>query len=246
MGAGSDSGLNVNMLRKKSLRDEVYELLHKQIVTGNFSPGEWLRQEEIASQLGVSQTPVREALDLLVSNGLARRVPYRGVHVISLSQQEIVDAYAMRLVLENLIARLAALHRTPEQLAAMRNLLAASERLTDLEEMPKLRGVNKELHQQVALASGNALLVSLYEFTANKFPDWMLFEYMFRQPEVLRPTLAKEHAEHQALIQAIAEQNPDEAARAALGHVRDLGEQLETFLGVSRQQLEQAEQEIAL
>jgi DNA-binding GntR family transcriptional regulator len=245
MGTEMDGSLMDGILRKKSLRDEVYELLHNRIVSGKFAPGEWLRQEEIASQLGVSQTPVREALDLLVSNGLAEREPYRGVHVISLSQREIVEAYGMRLVLETLIARLAACNRTPEQLSAMRELLNASENLTELENMPELRGVNKALHKQVALASGNALLASLYEITANKFPDWMLYEYMFRRPEILQSTLAKEHTEHQTLISAIAEQNPDNAARAAARHVRELGEQLETFLGVSRELLDEAERQIA-
>jgi GntR family transcriptional regulator, rspAB operon transcriptional repressor len=242
----TDGGMTDGMLRKKSLRDEVYELLQNRIVSGKFAPGEWLRQEEIASQLGVSQTPVREALDLLVSNGLAERVPYRGVHVISLSQREIVEAYIMRLVLETLIARLAACNRTPERLTTLLELLSASENLTRLEDMPELREVNKALHKQVALASGNTLLASLYEITANKFPDWMLYEYMFRRPDILMSTLAKEHAEHQALISAIADQNPDDAARAAARHVRELGDQLETFLGVSRELLEAAEQQIAL
>jgi DNA-binding GntR family transcriptional regulator len=68
---------------------------------------------------------------------------------------------------------------------------------------------------------------------------------MFRRPEILQSTLAKEHAEHQALISAIAEQDPDNAARAAARHVRELGEQLETFLGVSRELLDEAERQIA-
>ena len=245
MAAETDGKLNDGMLRKKSLRDEVYDLLHNRIVTGQIAPGEWLRQEELASQLGVSQTPVREALDLLVSNGLAERVPYRGVHVISLSQEEIVEAYAVRLALEVLIARLAAHNRTPAQLSSLQEMLAASEALTELEAMPRLRRLNKELHQQVALASGNALLVSLYEITSNKFPDWMLYETMFRKPEILRTTLDKEFHEHQALIEAIAQQKPDEAAQAAAHHIRELGDQLETFLGVSNALLEEAERQIA-
>ena len=57
-------------VRKRSLKEEVFDLLHQRIVAGKYSPGEWLRQEDISSQLGVSQTPVREALDLLVSVGL--------------------------------------------------------------------------------------------------------------------------------------------------------------------------------
>jgi len=80
-------------VRKKSLKDEVFELLHQRIVAGKYSPGEWLRQEELAQQLGVSQTPVREALDLLVSVGLAERVPYRGCRCQSGRQRRLRCLY---------------------------------------------------------------------------------------------------------------------------------------------------------
>lgn len=58
-------------LTHKPLKDEIYDALHRQIIAGKYEPGDWLRQEDIASQMGVSMTPVREALDLLVSKGLA-------------------------------------------------------------------------------------------------------------------------------------------------------------------------------
>lgn len=246
MGEDTDGNLHDGVIRKKSLRDEVYELIHNRIVTGQIAPGEWLRQEEFATQLGVSQTPVREALDLLVSNGLAEREPYRGVHVISLSHAEIVDAYAVRLVLESFIARLAAHRRTPRQVEIMRELLAATQAITELEAMPRLRQLNKDLHQQVALASGSALLVSLYEITSNKFPDWMLYEAMFRRPEILPETLSKESQEHERLIDAIASQQPDEASRAAIRHIQELGEQIRAFLNVSGEMLEEAERFLGL
>ena len=55
------------ILKRRSLKEEIFQILHQKIVAGKIAPGEWLRQEEISNQLGVSQTPVREALDLLVS-----------------------------------------------------------------------------------------------------------------------------------------------------------------------------------
>src|SRR5512143_3326253 len=96
------------ILRKRSLTDEVYEYLYHKIIAGSFARGDWLRQEDISTQLGVSQTPVREALDRLVASGLAERVPYRGVRVPLLESKEIVDAFMLRLILETTAARLAA------------------------------------------------------------------------------------------------------------------------------------------
>ncbi|MBK9208327.1 MAG: winged helix-turn-helix transcriptional regulator [Anaerolineales bacterium] len=62
-------------LTHKPLKEEIFDALHRQIIAGKYSPGDWLRQEDIASQMGVSMTPVREALDLLVAASLAERVP---------------------------------------------------------------------------------------------------------------------------------------------------------------------------
>jgi len=83
-------------LTHKPLKEEVYDALHRQIIAGKYKPGDWLRQEDIATQMGVSMTPVREALDLLVSTGLAERVPYRGVRVREMSVKDIADAYGLR------------------------------------------------------------------------------------------------------------------------------------------------------
>ena len=95
----------VKELAHKPLKEEIYDALHRQIIAGKFIPGDWLRQEDIAVQMGVSLTPVREALDLLVAKGIAERVPYRGVRIREISAKGVVEAYEMRLLLEAMIAR---------------------------------------------------------------------------------------------------------------------------------------------
>ena len=79
-------------LQKRPLKEDIFDILHEKIISGNYKQGDWLRQEEIASQLGVSMTPVREGLDLLVSAGLAERVPYRGVRVREMSSKDVGEA----------------------------------------------------------------------------------------------------------------------------------------------------------
>ena len=69
------------LIQKRPLKEDIFNVLHEKIISGVYKPGDWLRQEDIATLLGVSMTPVREGLDLLVSAGLAERVPYRGVRV---------------------------------------------------------------------------------------------------------------------------------------------------------------------
>ena len=92
----TDMGRSSELLQKRLLPDEVFELLHNKIVAGQYRLGRWLRQEELASELGVSPTPIREALDRLVSAGLAQRFPYGGVRVLQPTTEQIVEAYALR------------------------------------------------------------------------------------------------------------------------------------------------------
>jgi DNA-binding GntR family transcriptional regulator len=91
--------------KRKPLKVEVFDALHESILAGHYAAGDWLRQEEISRRLGVSMTPVREALDLLVASGLAERVAYRGVRVLRMSSPDILDSYELRLLLEAAASR---------------------------------------------------------------------------------------------------------------------------------------------
>ncbi len=232
-------------LRKKPLREEVFDLLQERVVAGKYPPGEWLRQEEISTQLGVSQTPVREALDLLVSVGLADRVPYRGVRVPEWSAEEIADAYVMRLLLESTAARLAALNSTAGQLSALEETLSQTEPLTRLEEMPAHRRLNKLFHLEIAEASGNALLSRLYGMTSNQFPDWRLYEYMYRHPELLETSLKREYGEHCSILRAISSKNPEQAAQVVMRHIYRLRSELIAYLGVPEEIIAEKEEQMA-
>jgi DNA-binding GntR family transcriptional regulator len=229
-------------VQKKSLKDEVFELLHRRIVAGKFASGAWLRQEDIASQLNVSQTPVREALDLLVSVGLAERVPYRGVRVPSLTQQEILDAYATRIILEPAIARLTATRINQEQLTTLTKLVERTKSLQTLDDMSNLRQLNHQFHHSIAQACGNILLIQLYDLTSNRFPDWMLYEYMFRHPELLPVSLEKEYREHHLILDALVSRDASRAANRITEHLSGLGRELVDYLGIPIELLESIDQ----
>ena len=229
---------------KKSLRDGVFDLLHQRIVAGKVPPGEWLRQEEISTQLGVSQTPVREALDLLVSVGLAERVPYRGVRVPELTHQDVVDTYILRLLLESVAVRLAANNAPKERIEYLVNLVERTRSLVTLDDMSMQRQLNKSLHFSIAEGSGVFLMSKLYEMISNMFPDWRLYEYMFRHPELLETSLAREYQEHKAIVDAIAVRDADQAARQAIVHIQNLGKELVDFLGIPSELLREKEAQI--
>jgi DNA-binding GntR family transcriptional regulator len=232
---------NTDILGRKSLKEEIFGVLHKRIIAGKFTPGEWLRQEEISSQLGVSQTPVREALDLLVASGLAERIPYRGVRVLQLTTDEIVESYGMRLLLESTAAAITAEKRTGEQLLNLSLLLEKTEALMTLNDMSTQMQLNREFHLAIVTACGNSLMTKLFEMVSHQFPDWMLYEYMFRFPELLQPSLTMEFQEHKAIVDAISNRNSRLAASHVATHIKNLGNELVDFLGIPRVMLEEKE-----
>jgi DNA-binding GntR family transcriptional regulator len=241
---GVDVSVQGELVWKKSMKEGVFELLHQRIVAGKYSPGEWLRQEEIALQLGVSQTPVREALDLLVSVGLAERVPYRGVRVPQWTPEEIVDAYILRLILESAAARLAARNISPERLNNLTETIEETRGMITLDDMSTQRQLNKKFHLSLADASGNFLMSKLYEMASNMFPDWRLYEYMFRHPEILDASLKREYQEHCAILDAIAAHDPDLAAHQTITHIRNLRQELNEFLGIPMELLLEKEKQV--
>ncbi len=233
--------LHSDILQHKPLKEEIFEALHQRIITGAYAPGEWLRQEEIASQMGVSMTPVREALDLLAASGLAERVPYRGVRVVELSPRDIVEAYGKRLLLECLSARLAAALITPEEIHTLQVILSEMETRSGFKDLSRSRQLSREFHLSIVRAAEDELLVRLYTIVSNSFPDWMLYEAMFHHPELLAGSLAGENAEHQALLEALRDHDEETAVCRARDHILNMGRQLESLLNIPAQDLRSQE-----
>jgi DNA-binding GntR family transcriptional regulator len=231
-------------LTHKPLKEEIFDALHRQIIAGKYGPGDWLRQEDIASQMGVSMTPVREALDLLVASGLAERVPYRGVRVREMSTKDIVEAYGMRLVLEAMIARDAAMNITADQVAGLKKILDEMKKQVKLNEMPRERQLSREFHAAIAEASRNDLLIKLYAVVANAFPDWLLYEALYRIPDLVTSSVSQTFEEHTSILNALIKGDKDKAVQASIEHVLDSGKWLEEYLGVPSGLLREKEMQV--
>lgn len=118
MGISELPSLNVS-----SRRSQAYRLLRRSIVSGKIPAGTRLVASQLAEQLGISRTPLREALQLLEKEGFVRRLPTGIVEVVALSREEVEEVFAIRAVLEGLVARYAALRATREEIATVESLL---------------------------------------------------------------------------------------------------------------------------
>ncbi|HSL44298.1 MAG TPA: GntR family transcriptional regulator [Anaerolineales bacterium] len=233
------------LIQKRPLKEDIFDVLHEKIISGVYKPGDWLRQDDIATQLGVSMTPVREGLDLLVSAGLAERVPYRGVRVREILARDVIEAYGLRLVLEAVIAQEAARNITEEQIAGLESMIEIMKKHDSLKEMSDERKLSREFHAAIAEASRNDLLIKLYAIVANAFPDWLLYEALFRNPDLLADSTATTLKEHIAIVDALKNRNGVEAAQKSIEHVMDSGKWLEEYLDIPAELLREKEEQVS-
>lgn len=137
------------------------ELIREAILDGRLAPGQRLKEEELAAELGISRTPVREALLLLQAEGLVDAVPNRGAVVRSHTPEDLDDLYQLRALLEGFAARRAAASVSPETIDA---LWASCERFSELRADTQLRELVKEnlfFHSTIHEASGSPRLAAM-------------------------------------------------------------------------------------
>lgn len=233
------------LIQKRPLKEDIFDVLHEKIISGTYKPGDWLRQDDIATQLGVSMTPVREAFDLLVSAGLAERVPYRGVRVREMSTKDVVEAYGLRLFLEAVIAQEAARNITRDQVAALERTLEEMKKHESLKDVSTERKSSREFHSTIAQATKNDLLIKLYEVVSNAFPDWLLYEALFRHPELLADSMTSTYKEHVAIVTALKKGNIEEAMQKSIEHVMESGKWLEDYLDIPAELLREKEDQVS-
>jgi DNA-binding GntR family transcriptional regulator len=204
--------VDAEALRTRSRADFVYESLRDAISDGRIGVGERVREEEIARNLGVSRTPVREALQRLQQRGLLVFGTGRGLVVAQLSQHQVLQLYAMREILEGSAARFAAQHANATDIAILYRL---QKELAEAKPDPLLLvSLNRRFHQAIHEAAHNHYLLQ----TLNMLHDSMalLHNATFRVPS----RRAESDEEHRRIVVAIETRDPDAAEDAARDHVR--------------------------
>jgi DNA-binding GntR family transcriptional regulator len=232
-------------LDHKPLKEEIFDALHRQIIAGKYAPGDWLRQEDIASQMGVSMTPVREALDLLVASGIAERVLYRGVRVREMVADDIVEAYGMRMVFEVLIAKEAAKNISSERVRELEAMLEEMQAHHTLNDMSRVCELSREFHIRIAETTKNNLLIKVYGMISNAFPDWLLYEAIFRKPELLEKSIGDMNKEHAAILAALKKGDGEKAAQKSIDHLLESGRWLQKYLNVPAELLRDKENQVS-
>jgi len=156
--------MDLAKLSRRPATDEVYESLRQAIVAHGFQPGERLHIPEISAKLGVSATPVRQAIQKLAGEGLIEIHPRSGTYVASLTIQDIEDTFDIRCALECLAAEKAVQRISVEEMERMRELRDALRReVLDDESRQRHERDNSEFHAIIVRASGNRRLQEIHD-----------------------------------------------------------------------------------
>jgi DNA-binding GntR family transcriptional regulator len=199
-------------LRNISRSEFVFASLRDAIWEGRFAPGERIAEEEIAQSLGVSRTPVRDALRRLQERGMLVVGASRSLVVAELSKQQVLELYAMREILEGSAARFAAQHASEAEIGILHRVLDEFDNHADDARM--LISLNRRFHRAVCEAAHNRYLIATLDGMHDALA--LLHSNTFRLPN--RRT--ESDAEHRRIVRAIARRNADEAEQAARNHVR--------------------------
>lgn len=197
---------------RSSLANVAYANLKGAISDHKFPPGTRMREADLARWLGISRTPVRDALGQLQSEGLLEAAPRRGLIVASLSHQQVSDIYAVRDALDGLAATLAARHATAAEIATLRELLARQAD-TPSDDTATLARLNERFHNLIYVAARNEYLRAALDALRSSLA--LLPGTTYSSPGRAAEALEQ----HAALIEAIASREYELAGRLAREHI---------------------------
>lgn len=205
--------LQTNMDEFLPLRDVVFNTLRQGILTGELKPGERLMEIHLANKLGVSRTPIREAIRKLELEGLVTMIPRRGAEVAQITEKSLKDVMEVRRALDALSVELACDRINDEELAALGKACESFEKAVSTGDPKKIAQADVEFHNIIVKAAGNTRLVQLI----NNLSEQM-YRYRF---EYIKDVSTHEQliAEHRILFDCIRNKDKTTAAKTAKLHI---------------------------
>lgn len=211
---------------KYSLRGRVFHKIREDILSGEYHQNEELKEASIGNELGVSRTPVREALRQLELEGLVNIIPNKGAYVTGISAKDIQDIYVIRSYLEGLCAKWACEYITKPQLEELDEIIYLSEFHAKKEHYDQLLELDNRFHEV------------LYEASNSKILDHVLSDFHHYVQRVRKVTLSSmarvndSNAEHRAIVEVLKEKDGERAEVLAHEHM------LNTIKNISEKGLE--------
>ncbi len=198
---------------RKPLREEVYNILRQAIADGRLEAGTRLVETEVAEQLGVSRTPVREAIRMLESEGLVGFIPRKGYVVCDFSAEEVEEIFGIRQVLEGYAGRLATVRISTAQLEQLQEIYERSVQCLEQNSATLLCQLNTEFHDLVIASSQNRRLIELIDSLRHALLSYRLAT--LNDPSERQRAVAG----HKAILEALWRKDPAAVEELIKKHV---------------------------
>ena len=216
--------LELNMDAYLPLRDVVFQTLRTAILKGDLKPGERLMELQLASKLGVSRTPIREAIRMLEQEGVARTIPRKGAEVAGMTEKDMEDVLQIRCVLEELAARLSCQNITDEEMRELKIAMVAFEEKTREGNVVELAKADVTFHDIIYRAADNPKLLVLLNNLREQMYRYRT-EYM--KDDRIHPVLIREHKE---MVKALESRDQELVAREVRQHLRNQEEVMKKII----------------
>lgn len=208
-------------LNRERLSMQVYTILKGMIADYRFNPGTRVNVEQIAKEVGVSRTPVWEAVHRLVQEGLLENIPNRGVFMSALSPKQAIELYTVRETLEALAARLAIQNIDEKTIQKMKKCLEQQYKVVQKEDLISYSRLDFDFHAIVYESSGNRMLQEMLETIKNKMRPITMH---------ITPILSSLYHDHVEILEAFQEKNPDKAEAAFRKHNHQMIDQIQSSM----------------
>ena len=195
------------------LRDVVFNTLRQAILRGELKPGERLMEIQLANKLGVSRTPIREAIRKLELEGLVLMIPRKGAEVAEITEKNMLDVLEVRRALEELAVKLACERITEEEIQELKDAADAFQKILSEKDITKIAEADEAFHDVIFKSTGNDRLIQLLNSLREQMYRYRL-EYLKR--EEYHPQLLEEH---QQIIDRITRKDQSEAAELIDRHI---------------------------
>ena len=207
--------LQVNMDNFLPLRDVVFKTLRRAILTGELKPGERLMEIHLANRLGVSRTPIREAIRKLELEGLVTMIPRRGAEVADITEKNLKDVLEVRRALEGLAIELACQRITEEKKQDLREKLSQVETAVSTKDSSAIASADVAFHNTIVEASDNDRLIQLVSNLGEQMYRYR-FEYIKDESKHGQIKL-----EHKIMFDSIMEKDREKAVEIVKTHINN-------------------------
>lgn len=209
---------NFEIKNYKPLGEVVFEYLRNAILNGTLKPGERLMEISLADQLGVSRTPVREAIRKLEKEKFVEMIPRKGAYVANLTARDILEVLEIRIVLEGFASKLAAERMGDEDVAELESILAEFNKALEVLDRPEMIRRDNEFHNKIYSAAKNNKLVEIVKELHDQYQRFRLI--FFNEYDDYNDL----QVWHQNIVDAIRNRDGNRAKECAEYHVRSIRE----------------------